>query len=53
MSPMLLIFKKEAREMLRDKRVRSGAFVMPVVMMLVLMFIFGFITDTLGKTQNI
>jgi len=53
MSPAMLIFKKEAREMLRDKRVRSGAFVMPVVMMLVLMFIFGFITDTLGKTQNI
>lgn len=53
MSTTLHIFRKEALEMLRDKRVRSGAIVMPIVMMLVIMFLFGFLTDTLSKKSNI
>lgn len=47
------IFKKEAREMLRDKRVRSGALVSPLLMMMLLLFLFGFITDSLGRKQNL
>jgi sodium transport system permease protein len=39
--------------MLRDKRVRSGALVSPLMMMLVLLFLFGFITDSLGKRENL
>lgn len=47
------VFRKEAREMLRDKRVRSGALVTPLIMMLMLIMLFGFITDSLGKKQNL
>ena len=53
MSTTLHIFMKEALEMMRDKRVRSGAIVMPIVMMLVILFLFGFLTDTLSKKSNI
>lgn len=47
------IFLKEVREMLRDKRVRSGALVSPMLMMLVLLLLFGFITESLRKRENL
>lgn len=53
MSMTIHIFLKEAREMLRDKRVRSGAIIMPIVMMMMFMFLFGFLTDTLSKPSNV
>lgn len=53
MNATLHIFKKEALEMLRDKRVRSGAIVMPIVMMAVILFLFGFLVDTLSRKSNI
>jgi sodium transport system permease protein len=52
MSPAKIIFMKELREMLRDKRVRSGAFVTPVILVFSILLLFGFIIDTLGRPEN-
>ncbi len=46
-----LVFRKEVREFLRDKRVVSGALVGPVVLMLVFVFTFGVIAQSLGKSK--
>lgn len=50
--PMMVVFKKELREMFRDKRVRTGAFIMPMVIIAMIMTLFGFIVSSVGKPEN-
>lgn len=52
MSPAIHVFKKETREMFRDKRVRSAAFFGPIFLIAGLMCLFGFIFTTIGKKEN-
>jgi len=52
MHPAKIIFMKELREMLRDKRVRSGAFVTPIILVFTILLLFGFMIETLGKPEN-
>jgi sodium transport system permease protein len=49
----LLIFMKEAREMLRDKRVVNAAFIAPVFMIVLFIFLFGFIQQTVSKKSDV
>jgi sodium transport system permease protein len=44
---------KEAREMMRDKRVVNAAFVAPVFMIVLFIVLFGFIQKTVTKKQDI
>ncbi len=53
MRPAFLIFMKEAREMLRDKRVVNAAFVAPVFMIIMFIFLFGFIQEKVSKKPDI
>lgn len=53
MKPTQIIFMKELREMLRDKRVRSGALVTPMILVFSILLLFGFIIDTLSRPENI
>ena len=53
MSPTFIIFKKELRDMFRDKRVRMTAVITPVIMMFIFMYLFGFLEQTVAKRQNI
>ncbi len=48
----LKVFKKEAREMLRDKRVRSSALFGPFFLVLMMMFSFGTLMNTVGNKKN-
>lgn len=52
-SPLALVFFKETREMFRDKRVRSGAFLWPVAIIVLFLFLFGFVAGTLSKPENL
>lgn len=52
-NPVLHVFRKEAMEMLRDKRVRSGAFVMPLFIVMMMMMMFGYLAEKVGKAENI
>lgn len=52
MRPAQIIFMKELREMFRDKRVRSGALVTPVILVFSILLLFGFIIDTLARPEN-
>lgn len=52
MSPTLLIFQKEVREMARDKRVRSSAIFGPIILIVVLVYLFGFLQTTLSKPES-
>ena len=52
MKPAQIIFMKELREMFRDKRVRSGALVTPVILVFSILLLFGFIIDTLARPEN-
>lgn len=52
MNPAQIIFMKELREMFRDKRVRSGALVTPVILVFSILLLFGFIIDTLARPEN-
>lgn len=52
MNGALKVFRKEAREMFRDRRVVSGAFVMPVLMIFMFVQIFGVISESVRKPQN-
>ena len=49
MSPAGHVFRKEVREMMRDKRVLSSAFIGPVFMIVMFLVLFGFLQDTLKK----
>lgn len=51
-SVTLHIFKKEFREMMRDKRVRSSAFFGPAFMMLLFLMMFGFVMSTVKDTKK-
>lgn len=53
MDNILLIYKKELRDMFRDRRVRSTALITPVVMMWVFMYLFGFLGETVTKPNNV
>lgn len=52
MSAIKIIYLKEMREMLRDKRVRSSAFFGPLMMVAMLMMVFGFLISSLSEAKN-
>ena len=52
MRAVRLVFLKETREMFRDKRVRSAAFVGPILLIVMMMSIFGFVFGQIGKKEN-
>ncbi len=47
-----VVLKKELREMLRDKRVRTGAFVMPILIIVMLMGVLGFVVKQVKEPHN-
>ena len=53
MDNTLIIFKKELRDMFRDKRVRMTAFITPVIMMWIFVSLFGFLAQNVGKPHGI
>lgn len=52
MKRALWVFRKETREMFRDKRVRTGAFIMPVFMIIMFVELFGMINEKVSKPQK-
>lgn len=52
MKDILHICKKELREMFRDKRVRSNALYSPMIIMLVVLAMIGFLVETISKPSN-
>ena len=52
MSPILTVFRKEVREMLRDKRVRSAMFIGPVFSVALMFALFGMIFSSIGKATK-
>jgi sodium transport system permease protein len=46
--PAILVYRKEMREMLRDKRVRVSAFVMPIVIIFMMVTMMGVIMSSIG-----
>ncbi len=52
MNRWLVVFKKEVRDMFRDRRVRSGAFIMPVFMIILFVQLFAMIEDTVKKPKK-
>lgn len=53
MKGMWHIYKKETREMMRDKRVRSAALFMPMILVFGILMLFGFLTNTIAKPENL
>lgn len=51
-SPMIEVFLKELREMMRDKRVRSAAFILPIFIVMLMMSMFGIIGKSVGRTER-
>ena len=49
----MLIWAKEAREMFRDKRVIQAAFVAPIIMIVLFIFLFGFLETKLKRNPDI
>ena len=49
MSPILQVYAKELREILRDKRVRNAATIMPLFIVALMMAVFGFIARIASK----
>jgi sodium transport system permease protein len=47
------VFAKESKEMIRDKRVRSGALFGPFILVFMMMFSFGSLMDKIGNKSNI
>lgn len=52
MNRWLWVFRKETREVFRDKRVRTGAFIMPIFMIVMFAQIFGVIENSVSKPQK-
>ncbi len=52
MKDALKVTRKEIREILRDKRVRNAAFVAPMFVIFLMMMLFGFLGETIGKHEN-
>jgi len=46
------VFKKESRDILRDKRVLRMAFIMPIFLVAMMMSLFGFLTTAISKTHG-
>jgi sodium transport system permease protein len=53
MNPIVTIFKKEFRDMFRDKRVRSMVLITPMLLIFMLIFLFGFLMDSVGKPSSL
>lgn len=53
MSPVLTVIRKEAREMLRDKRVVYAAFIAPIIMIVLFILLFGWLTTKVGDRTQI
>jgi sodium transport system permease protein len=51
LKPTAHIFRKEMREMLRDRRVLTSAVVGPIFLMVVMVLLFGFLQDSLSKPK--
>ncbi len=51
MNPTLIVMRKELREMFRDKRVRNNAIIMPMLLILGMLSLFGFISGV-GEKSN-
>jgi sodium transport system permease protein len=51
MKQILIVAKKELREMLRDKRVRTGAVIMPACVVLFTMVLFGVVISAVTNTK--
>lgn len=51
MSPAVIVMKKELKEMLRDRRIRNNALIMPMLMMMLMLSFFGFIMGV-GEKKN-
>lgn len=51
MKVVLIVFRKESREMIRDKRVIFGAFVMPVFLIGMMLILFGALDRSLGSQE--
>lgn len=51
MNPTFIVWRKELRDLLRDRRVRNNAFVMPMILVIVILALFGLITRV-GEKQN-
>lgn len=52
MNPVKVIYLKEIREMLRDKRVRSSALFGPMIMVSMIMFMFGFLITAMSEPSS-
>jgi len=52
MNMTLHVFKKEFRDILRDKRVLRIAFIMPIFLVAMMMCLFGFITTAVSKKHG-
>ena len=52
MSPTLHVFRKEIREILRDKRVRNAATLMPLFIVFLLMSLFGVIGASRARVRS-
>jgi len=51
MKQILIVAKKELREMLRDKRVRTGAVIMPAFVVLFTMVLFGVVISAVSNSK--
>ena len=51
-NPTYHIFRKEIREMVRDKRVLTSAFVGPIFLIVVMLVLFGFLEQSLSKPKK-
>jgi len=51
MQTVRIVFLKEIREMLRDKRVLMGAFVAPIFLIVLMLALVGFVDDTVKKPK--
>jgi sodium transport system permease protein len=52
MSPVIKVARKELREMMRDKRVRSAALFGPIILIFVIFSLLGFVFGQISRKQN-
>ncbi len=53
MQYVITVFKKELRDMFRDKRVRRTIFIMPIFTVLLVVMLFGFLDNVTSKPSSI